>query len=345
MKKRIKFILYALCINVVFLLSFCACKKHTTSNVSTILSPFSFSVLQFNIWQEGTKIQGGFDAIVTEIAMRKPDFVTLSEVRNYNSEDFMSKLVEALKQRSLIYYAQRSDDNGVLSKHPIGSYTAFDNFHKLITTINGQEIAIYSAHLDYTHYACYLPRGYDGNTFKKLAQPVTDIPTIMHQDEGSTRLQSINIFLQYAQKDIDAGRLIIMGGDFNEPSHLDWTEKTKNLFDHRGVIAPWRCSMQLLANGFKDSYRVRYPNEVDYPGFTWVAQSTWTPDADERDRIDYIYYHDNKRISVRDSYIVGPKESIVKNSLLTEISKDVFSLPTGSWPSDHKAVMTIFDVN
>ena len=32
------------------------------------------SVLQFNIWQEGTVIPGGFDAIADEIARLKPDF-------------------------------------------------------------------------------------------------------------------------------------------------------------------------------------------------------------------------------------------------------------------------------
>ena len=33
-----------------------------------------FTVLQWNIWQEGTVIPGGYDAIVNEIA--RPDFIT-----------------------------------------------------------------------------------------------------------------------------------------------------------------------------------------------------------------------------------------------------------------------------
>ena len=36
-----------------------------------------FTVLQWNIWQEGTVIPGGYDAIVNEIARLRPDFVTL----------------------------------------------------------------------------------------------------------------------------------------------------------------------------------------------------------------------------------------------------------------------------
>ena len=41
-------------------------------------------MLQFNIWQEGTTIPGGFDAIADEIARLEPDFIMLSEVRNYH---------------------------------------------------------------------------------------------------------------------------------------------------------------------------------------------------------------------------------------------------------------------
>lgn len=44
-----------------------------------------FTILQWNIWQEGTKVKGGYDAIVEEIVRLKPDFVTLSEVRDRKS--------------------------------------------------------------------------------------------------------------------------------------------------------------------------------------------------------------------------------------------------------------------
>ena len=37
-----------------------------------------FTVLQWNIWQEGTMVPGGYEAVVDEIARLKPDFVTLS---------------------------------------------------------------------------------------------------------------------------------------------------------------------------------------------------------------------------------------------------------------------------
>jgi exonuclease III len=114
---------------------------------------------------------------------------------------------------------------------------------------------------------------------------------------------------------------VILGGDFNEASHLDWTEAVKNLYDHRGTVVNWSSTATLSKAGFKDSYRVMYPDEVNYPGFTWPAQSSWTPKSDERDRFDYIFYYDNGNISVSDSYIVGPKNTVVKNISVPETSK------------------------
>ena len=46
----------------------------------------TFKVLQFNIWQEGAVVKGGFDAIADEIVRSNADFVTLSEVRNYHQK-------------------------------------------------------------------------------------------------------------------------------------------------------------------------------------------------------------------------------------------------------------------
>ena len=77
------------------------------------------TVLQWNIWQEGTQVQGGYDAIVSEIVRLKPDFVTFSEVRNYHNVDFIKKLCGSLEQKGLTYYGFYSYDSGLLSSVPI----------------------------------------------------------------------------------------------------------------------------------------------------------------------------------------------------------------------------------
>ena len=41
---------------------------------------------------------------------------------------------------------------------------------------------------------------------------------------------------------LDPSMRVIVAGDFNECSHLDWTEATKDLCGHNGVVMPWKNS-------------------------------------------------------------------------------------------------------
>lgn len=92
-----------------------------------------FTVLQWNIWQEGTVIPGGYDAIVNEIARLRPDFVTLSEVRNYENTNFTARLVQSLKEKGETYYSFYTYDTGLLSRYPItDSLTVFPKNSSII---------------------------------------------------------------------------------------------------------------------------------------------------------------------------------------------------------------------
>ena len=80
------------------------------------------------------------------------------------------------------------------------------------------------------------------------------------QQEQSLPCHHQDVYKRQVQSDIQQGRPIIMGGDFNEPSHLDWQADTKDLWDHNGAIIHWDCSMMLSKAGFKDAYREKFPN-------------------------------------------------------------------------------------
>lgn len=77
-------------------------------------------------------------------------------------------------------------------------------------------------------------------------------------------------------------------GDFNEPSHLDWTKKSYN----KGICpyeVKWPTSNGLIERGFQDSFRSIYPDVDKFPGISWSLKLP--EDAGERfDRIDYIYF-------------------------------------------------------
>ncbi len=115
--------------------------------------------------------------------------------------------------------------------------------------------------------------------------PVTDPETVQRVNINSGRPKAISTFVDDAAKERAKGRSVILGGDFNEPSALDWTDGTRNLFDHNGVVVPWESTRLLDQAGFVDAYRSKYPNPATHPGFTWpsdnpdvdTSQLTWHP--------------------------------------------------------------------
>lgn len=315
-------------------------------------------VLQWNIWQEGTVVPGGYEAVVEEIARIEPDFVTLSEVRNYQNTRFCDRIVNSLKEKGLVYHSFFSDDSGLLSKYPItDSATVFPlkddhgSVYKLTASVKGHQVAVYTAHLDYLNDAYYNVRGYDGSTWQEIPVPQT-VLEVLEVNDRSLRDDAIRCFIAESKKDIAEGKLVILGGDFNEPSHLDWIRETKDLYDHNGLVIPWTVPLLLDNAGFIDAYRMRYPDVLEYPGFTFPADNplipveklTWAPKSDERDRIDYVFYYPHPALKLKDAVIFGPQGSIVKAKREQEVSKDRFLLPLGVWPTDHKGVLVTFEL-
>lgn len=343
MKKTLLF--YAIC--CILLISGC-----------TTPSTQSIKILQFNIWQEGTVVENGYEAIISQIIQSKADFVTLSEVRNYNNTNFTSRVVESLKDSGYTFYSDFSDDSGLLSKYPIQEFTAIyplsndeGSAYKALIDMDGQEVALYTCHLDYRNCTYYDIYGYSGNTWDKLDAPLLDLDSILANNIASKRDDAMKEIIAAAQEDIAQNRLVFIGGDYNEPSHLDWSEETKDLYSHQGLVVPWTVTTLLEEAGFIDSYRAKYPNPITHPGFTFPSANpavginllSWAPEADERDRIDYIHYAPNKNLTLEEAVIWGPTGSICNGEIIEENTEDIFQIGQGIWPTDHKAVLVTFN--
>ena len=321
----------------------------------------NLKALQMNIWMGGTNVDGAVGMIVDEIIHTGADVVFLNELRNYNGENFILYLVKELNSRGYKFYGEKTPLSvGVLTKYPIEEQRVVfptdkkekGSILRVQFSVGGRRVAAYAAHLDYRHYACYLPRGYNGSDWKKMDAPIIDESAILEMNRISYRDEAIASFLQQVKPDIENGCAVILAGDFNEPSHLDWQADTKDLWEHNGAIVNWDCSSMLYKGGFRDGYRMVYPNPVTTLGFTFPAGNeavapaklTWAPDADERDRIDFIYYYPTAFMKPAKACVVGPSYSIVKSKMQKEKGKDKFFLPKGGWPTDHKAVMVTFAI-
>lgn len=314
--------------------------------------PIDLSVVQLNVWGKTT------DA--TMLAEIGADLIFVEEAQS----------AAAAVARDLGFdFHSTGGSAGVISRYPIvdvGVVTTpgtQGGWTKAIVQVGDTQIAAYGGHLEYRYYATYLPRGYAGDVlgsgfptewrgWNKLSGPVTDVPQILAANEASGRPASAAALTADMANEREAGRLTIMGADMNEPSVLDWTESTANLYDHNGVVAPWQTSRILRDGGLVDAYRAVYPDPVTHPGFTWpadtpnvsVSQLAWAPEADERDRIDYIFFAPDDRLTLTGTRIVGPKGDIVRGARALPVSDEEIFTPQTLWTSDHKGLQSDFVV-
>lgn len=321
----------------------------------------SFKVLQLNLWHGTSKVPGGEQGVIDILEQTDPDVVFFCEI--WNGPDFVRRVAQEMKKRGKTYYGETFDlAIGILTKFRPDSIqkrciVPGDEGRamvKLLATVGDRQVAFYSCHLDYRHYECYMPRGYSGTTWKKIDAPVTDEQAVLEANRRSFRDESIKVFLEEARRDIALGRSVVIGGDFNEPSHLDWQADTKDLWDHHGAVIHWDCSMMLHKAGFKDAYREQHPDPVRCPGFTFPAGNklaeeakreklAWAPEADERDRIDFIYYYSaDGALSLKSCTLVGPSETVLRGKIVENRSDDSILTPRAAWPSDHKGNLATF---
>jgi hypothetical protein len=315
-------------------------------------------VLTLNIWKGGSVVADGIRHAAEVVQQTGADVAFLPERFDPALHDATPAIAAELG-----YHSVSSTDTGVVSRYPIvSSTTVGTRWTKVIVDVNGTDVAVYGGHLEYRWYSEYLPRGYGPTAVgdwpseylggNELGAPVTDVATMLAMNEQSGRPESARQLLQDVDAEEAAGRLVVVGGDFNEPSAQDWTVETRNLFDHRGTVVPWQTTQTLIDGGVRDSYRQAHPDPVKNPGFTWPAGNpnvsirslTWAPKADERDRIDYIFYVPSKHLGLVSSEVVGPKATIVRSQRVDDDSDDVVFTPDATWPSDHKGVLSRFTV-
>ena len=118
-----------------------------------------------------------------------------------------------------------------------------------------------------------------------------------------------------------------MVGDFNEPSHLDWTEAAAKAGRHPIKVA-YPTSTEMAKAGFSDSYRTIYPDEMTNPGITWSPAYKVGDPRTHHDRIDFVYFK-GKGLEVKEVKILGENEE----------NADLVVSP---YPSDHRAVVGTF---
>jgi hypothetical protein len=194
----------------------------------------------------------------------------------------------------------------ILSRYPILEPSGGDGQYAFIEVQPGFAVVFCNIHLDYVRY------GPDG---LRAGLAVADVIAT----ENVVRTSAIAGQLHTLPPLADRGYAVILTGDFNEPSSLDYTEATAHVAQAPKAAVAWPVSEALLTAGFRDSFRDVHPDPVKYPGITF---------PDLNDRIDFIYAS-------------GPTRT-VSSALVGEEGGPGVSIGVSPWTSDHRAVVSTF---
>ena len=207
----------------------------------------------------------------------------------------------------------------LISRYPLLDPPGADGAYALAEVTPGRFVAISNVHLPSDPYGPYWVR--DGEP----RAAVLDL-------ERTTRLPAIQRELDVLPELADTGMPVFLTGDFNSPSHLDWTPAVDAVREEVRYPVVWPVSAALADAGFRDSYREVHPNPVAVPGFTWTPPGTLESVPDEvHDRIDWVL-------------VQGPAETLA-TQLVGEAGGPDVDIERDPYPTDHRGVVSTFRVD
>lgn len=272
-------------------------------------TPLDLRVMVFNIEDGGVGVDLG--KVVEAIRRADPDIVALEEAMGHTA-----RIADALG------WGFASARTQVLSRHPIVDPPAGDGTFAYVEVQPGKVVAVANVHLPAEPYGPELAsRGGSAEALIALERRIR-FPKLERRLAGLSRLAA-------------AGLPVFLLGDFNAPSHLDWTAAAVGLRPHLRAAVDWPVSVAIEAAGFRDAWREIHPDPVAEPGLTWWAgrppTGGYEPGPDTpNDRIDLIY--------------AGGPSITIGSQIVGEVGRPDVAIEVDPWPSDHRAVVASFQV-
>ncbi|MCR9246536.1 MAG: endonuclease/exonuclease/phosphatase family protein [bacterium] len=191
----------------------------------------------------------------------------------------------------------------------------------------GREFLAYSCWIDWREYVTYHLRDHPGATDEEL---------LALESTKSKRLRQCRGLLAHLRKTaaLTGDLPLLVGGDWNCPSHLDWTADTARVFRFRRAL-PLPVSLAMQEAGFVDTFRAVHPNPVQSPGITWTPLHRGTVnEPGTADRIDRLY-----SLPVKTGWALQP---VAAHVLPKVYESDAIEQKDRVFPSDHGAVVIDF---
>lgn len=284
-------------------------------------------VMSFNIYGGGANDGKPIDETVAVIRAAGADIIGIQETRlegevceadNCPAEgpSVAASIAAAL---GYFHYDQTAENpalwaNAVISRFPIGP--ASPNDLGVPVDVNGSIVWIFNIHLDDEPYQPYQAVGIEYGP-----APFTTDPVELADWANQTRGPAMDLL--FADLAAAGDAVVVVTGDFNEPSVRDWTAPVVAA-GQQPVEVDWPTTLRLVDAGFVDAYREVHADPVAKPAYTWTPLwSTEDDPEDKHDRIDFVFV---RGAEVTDAAIVGEDGP----------RSDLAVMP---WPSDHRAVV------
>ena len=265
----------------------------------------AIKLLSFNIREGGIQF-GPLGQTAKLIGESGADFVGVQEIQKSGPQ--LAKLT------GLHLFDQGGKSPCILSRWPLAKASALKWGARYDVPEHGP-LWIFNAHFASTPYQPYqlaqIPYHNKGPFISTAAEAIAEALR--------ARGMQVSRLLMDMGPAIAAGEPIVLTVDFNEPSHLDWTERAAQAGRCKLPVA-WPTSRAITDAGLTDAYRAVYADEVKHPGHTWTPRPR-KPDV--FDRIDIIY---TRKLRSTAAVVVGE-------------SKDNADVVVDPYPSDHRAVL------
>ena len=276
----------------------------------------SVKVMTYNVYKGGLGRKQPLSQTAKVIQEAKADVVGLQELNTRSDPKNAEKLAELLGFNRA---------GSVLTRYEIVEEKRYGVKVKLPS---GQEAYIFNLHLSSNPYQPYQLMGIRPKFKGHKDTPF--IKTEAEAIEGAQKARTHGTTLKrlfHMMRGIDKNVPVFVVGDFNEPSHLDWTEAAAQSGRHP-IKVEFPTSKVFAKAGFTDAYRMIYPDEMAKPGFTWSPAYKDDDPRSHPDRIDFVYFRGNG-LQVTDAKVIGEDEE----------KADIVVTP---YPSDHRAVVATF---
>ena len=290
----------------------------------------TLNVMSYNVWGGGVNEGKGVEETVAAIKAAGADIVGLQETRREPDPCLPEacaavgpSVAEAIaKALGWHYYDQTKTNNAlwanaVISRYPIGK--ASPNDLGVALDVSGKSVWLFNIHHDDEPYQPYqlLSIEYGPAPFIKTGAEAIEYAK-------ATRGPAMDLLEADMKAVTDGAAAVFVTGDFNEPSHQDWTAGAVAAGQHP-VEVNWPTTRRLTDAGFVDAYRAVFPDPVAKPAYTWSPGSDEAAKDDHPDRIDFVFAR-------------APGLSVVKAAIVGEDGprSDIKVTP---WPSDHRAVV------